>query len=428
MSALNSWQRRRAGHRMAVDRTRSPRAAFWTVWILAVIVAGCSTGGRGGPAGAVPGTSGMLSEAEISRIPKEHRSAVLAALARAGDNWPEMAFALRNAEDAHVEAVAFLVANMPDRDLASLKGAFILENVELAYKAREETPWGKGIPDEIFLNDVLPYASLNERRDDWRRDFYERFLPVVRDCKTAGEAAVKINAEAFQMLGVEYHATKRPKPDQSPYETMEAKYASCTGLTIIVVDACRAVGIPMRVAGTPSWTTKRGNHTWSEVWDGQWRFMDGAGLNKGWLAADAAKADPTDPMHCIYASSFKKTPIHFPLVWDRSLKCVNAVDVTPFYLGRQKVEIQVLDKPGGKPVAADVVLCLDGSVYAKGSTQTGSNDGGTLRFELPANQEFEVHIAAAGKPKAARGTLRTTQDPERRTTFFLKEQLIHENR
>jgi transglutaminase-like putative cysteine protease len=39
---------------------------------------------------------------------------------------------------------------------------------------------------------------------------------------------------------------------------------------VLVVDACRAVGIPARVAGVPAWTGSRGNHTWAEVWDGSW--------------------------------------------------------------------------------------------------------------------------------------------------------------
>jgi transglutaminase-like putative cysteine protease len=52
------------------------------------------------------------------------------------------------------------------------------------------------------------------------------------------------------------------------------------------VDACRSVGIPARVAGTPMWTNMRGNHTWVEVWDRDWHFIgaaepDAAGLDHG---------------------------------------------------------------------------------------------------------------------------------------------------
>ena len=64
----------------------------------------------------------------------------------------------------------------------------------------------------------------NERRDDWRADFLGRFYPLVKDCKSAGEAAQVLNREVFKAVDVAYHASKRPKPDQSPYESIEAHF------------------------------------------------------------------------------------------------------------------------------------------------------------------------------------------------------------
>ena len=68
--------------------------------------------------------------------------------------------------------------------------------------------------------------------------------------------------------GVRY-STARPKADQSPYESEDCKLASCTGLSILLVAACRACGIPARFVGTPRWTDNSGNHSWVEV------FVDG---------------------------------------------------------------------------------------------------------------------------------------------------------
>ena len=149
--------------------------------------------------------------------------------------------------------------------------------------------------------------------------------------------------------------------------------------------------------------------------------MDGPKLNAGWALDRAAKADPTKPIHWIYASSFKKTPIHFPLVWDRGLEYVSAVNATPFYLGRQKVRIRVLDKPGGTPVPAEVRLRLDGALYASDATRPGATDGGDFRFELPAAREYEVEVLPATGPKIVRGTLRTTAEPEQNVSFFVRE-------
>jgi len=227
-----------------------------------------------------------------------------------------------------------LLANMPDRDLVTLKRDFLLEDVRLAYQAEAEVPWGKDIPQEIFLNDVLPYASLNERRDNWRGDFYQRFIKIARTSKTIDQAVIALNKYVFATLQVSYSADKRPKPDQSPYESIEAHYASCTGLSILLVDALRSVGIPARIAAIAMWPDESGNHTWVEIWDGQWHYV-GAGestsLDHAWFTQ---KASQTDAWHPIYASSFKKTSISFPMRWAPDLKFVPAVDVTLDYKHR----------------------------------------------------------------------------------------------
>ena len=189
--------------------------------------------------------------------------------------------------------MAFLVANMPDRDLQSLHADFLLENVDLAYKARNETAWGKQIPEDLFLNNVLAYANVDELRDPWRKDLYELCLPIVKDCKTPTEAVMKLNATVFTKLKVRY-STQRKQANQSPKESIDQGLASCTGLSIILSDACRSVAIPTRLAGTPLWSNNSGNHTWLEIWDGGWHFTgacepDPSGLDRGWFVKNASK-------------------------------------------------------------------------------------------------------------------------------------------
>ena len=160
-----------------------------------------------------------------STITKISDSALTRPLKLAEDNAPQIQRALRDAPEAHRRAMRFLVAHMPERDLKSLSADYLLANVKLAFQARDAAPWGKKIPEDIFFNDVLPYASINERRDDWRRDFLEKFSPLIENAKTPGEAAQILNRDMFKLIDVRYHASKRPKPDQSPYESIDAGYA-----------------------------------------------------------------------------------------------------------------------------------------------------------------------------------------------------------
>ncbi|MFK7909537.1 MAG: transglutaminase family protein [Akkermansiaceae bacterium] len=274
------------------------------------------------------------------KISPEYQKQIERVLASAGANRAELVKALTEVPGDQTKGMQFLIAYMPESDSKSLTAKFLLENVKWAYHARETYPWAKKVPEDLFFNDVLPYAVLNERRDDWREDFFNRFSQHVKDSKTQAEALKAVSEAIQKELKVEYN-TKRKKPDQSPYESMEIGMASCTGLSILLCDAFRAIGIPSRVVGIPMWTTKKGNHNWVEVWtvdQKKWQFteyyFDKKGLDHAWFVADAGKANEKSFYHSIYASSWKPTGKHFPLVWDMKRKDVHAVNVTRRYVER----------------------------------------------------------------------------------------------
>ena len=255
-----------------------------------------------------------------------------AALDQAGTNRQALLQALDSAPARQRDGLVFLLTNMPPRDLRTLSASFLLENLSLSYQAMDEAPWAGSIPADRFLNDVLPYASMNEPRDNWRRRLYDFCRPLVQECKTPGEAGRMLNQKIFGLLKVRYSRTRRA-PDQGPFETIESGVATCTGLSILLVDACRSVGVPARIAATPRWSNNSGNHTWVEIWDGDWHFtgaaeQDPKGLDRGWFAGNASKALRDDPLHAIFATSFRKTGLRFPIVWADGVDYVSAINVT----------------------------------------------------------------------------------------------------
>ncbi len=231
------------------------------------------------------------------------------------------------------EAMAFLKANMSAKDLRNLSDNFLLENIQLAYQAKEQIVWGDQIPKDIFLNDVLPYANVDETREFWRGDFYKRFIQVAKDSSSISEAVKKLNKIVFEELKVSYNSEKRPKANQSPSESMKVHYASCTGLSILLIDALRSVAIPARLVGIPMWPDGSGNHTWVEIWDGEWKYIGAAEpteLNQTWFTKKASEINPKNDH--IFAVSFKKTRQFFPMRWAQRNKNISAIDVTDRYI------------------------------------------------------------------------------------------------
>ena len=272
---------------------------------------------------AEPSTQPSTTQAEliptVNLVPVNYRHRLVQQLSLAEDNEGQWLQMINDANPEHREAIAYLLINMPDEDIKSLKPGFIADDVDLAYRARAASAWASAIPKEIFFQEVLPYANMDEVREDWRAEYFKRFMPLVKNAKSASEAEQILNKQVFPMVKVKYHATKRLKPNQSPAESEKIGYASCTGLSIILVDACRACGVPARVAGTPLWSDKSGNHTWTEVWDHQWYYVGSAEpgpLNQTWFSENASKADDSKSDNRIYAVSFEQSPLSFPLVWD----------------------------------------------------------------------------------------------------------------
>ena len=237
--------------------------------------------------------------------------------------------------DALARDVEFLVRNAPPQDLP-LDGGYVTNNCVLAERARATAP--EQYPDEIFLEYVLPYSVIREGRDDWRDEYRERFAPIVAGATNAYEAAVTLDRTIWDMINVHYNV-KRDKARQSPRHSMRIGMASCTGISIILIDACRALGIPARLVGC-NWTTIPGNHSWVEIWsNGAWHVLASGEKEREdsiWFLDYAEKADATRPEFRIYACRWSPSPegTLFWQTWEHPQKVsdVPADDVTADYL------------------------------------------------------------------------------------------------
>lgn len=347
----------------------------------------------------------------------ERPPSITTALDRAGTNRAEIERALAEAPSDQRASMEWLVAHMPEADLAALDAAFLLAHVDGASKAWKSAPWAAQVDEEIFRDAILPYASVSERRELWMPVLREKCLPMVAGAKSPAEAAVILNTRIFPEWKVQY-STKRRRADQAPSESMESGLASCTGLSVLLVNACRSVGIPARFVGVPMWTDGSGNHSWVEIWDGErWRYTGAAEptgdrLDEGWFSARAAGQNRDRPEHAIYAVTWRDTGVAFPMVFDPSRPRARAVDVTDRYTatartlpeGDRILRIAVRDGSSGARLRAEVeVLDRAGEVVARGRTNDETRDlNDHLELVVPADATLSYRVD--GRAPAAVGT------------------------
>ena len=328
-------------------------------------------------------------------------------LAQSGENRPHLEAAVATMSGEQRADLVWLIEHMPESDLTTMTSDRLVENVSLARAAFDESPWRDEVPLHIYRDAVLPYACINETRDDWRADFRRRFSPLVAEAVTTSQAAAILNNTIFKTLDVIY-STKRPRADQSPLESIEAGMASCTGLSILLVDACRSVGIPARLVGTPLWTDGSGNHSWVEIYDsGRWHFTGaaeptGPDLDKAWFSARASVAIEGHPEHAILAVTWRRVPLSFPLPWAPGNRSVRAVDVTSRYAsivdevpeGMMRVRFVAVDHDGTRQSVPLRVAVQPGGDRFDGTTRDERFDTNDhLEMILPVDSIIEVEAA-----------------------------------
>lgn len=364
-------------------------------------------------------------------VPESYHAELDSVVAESGREEALRDFLAQLPENQQRDA-AYLLTNMYVEDLKNMDLELLRENLEYASIAREKYEWAKALPEEVYLQDVLPYHVVDEVRDAWRKELYEMFSPAVDTCKTMYDAVCAVNANIPRLTGVDYN-TKREKTNQSPRESMRQGMASCTGLAILLVDAYRAVGIPARFAGTASWHDNRGNHSWTEVWlDGKWRVTEyyfPSQLDHLWFMADASKAKADDRNYAIYATRFGKADDWFPMVWaDESED--TSVEELPKFVGAENVTQHYIDlayeqytrhieagthtflriagyKESGKTEHSDDRVAMGVDVFRGTEQMGGGLTAGELRdmndffsVLLPKNTEYELrYYTAAGELK-----------------------------
>ncbi len=220
---------------------------------------------------------------------KQYRAEVHADYEARMAGFPMLSLQLDTLSRAEREAMEFLYAYMPLSDLADYEPQFYLDQVRCAFRARQEMPWGKAVPEDVFRHFVLVYRVNNENLDTARMVFYRELKDRVKGM-TIEEAALEVNHWCHEHVA--YRASD--SRTSSPLATMRTSLGRCGEESTFTVTAMRAVGIPARQCYTPRWAHCDDNHAWVEVYvDGQWKFLGACEpdprLDMGWFSVPSTR-------------------------------------------------------------------------------------------------------------------------------------------
>lgn len=202
----------------------------------------------------------------------------------------------KEASEKELPYLEFLYKNMPITDLKDCEENYFLRVVRQALYVREHTPWGRNLPEEIFLNYVLPYRINNEHIVFYQKIFWDELQKELFEGKdkenlTLYRAAVEVNYWCLKKAT--YQSTN--ERTGSPLTVVNNAFGRCGEESTLAVAALRSVGIPARQCYAPRWSHCDDNHAWVEVYTEEgWHFLGACEpewkLDRGWFCVPASKA------------------------------------------------------------------------------------------------------------------------------------------
>ncbi len=260
--------------------------------------------------------------------------------------------------------------------------------VQMAQRFSTGNRW-EALAPELLREWVWPQTSLGEEAVDWFPVLAPLAEEITAKSPTPLAAARALNQHLWARVGVRY-SPKREKANQDPLHSIRLGMASCSGLSILLIDACRSVGIPARLVGC-FWRTKPGNHSWVEVSSGGRWFPFGAAEDCEpealWFLSDAAEAVADDPRYAIYAAraTLPEAGTRF-YGWG-----VPAENITARYARSEPhtaVRVFIAAERHGARVS--VPFRVNGTTYYTPGPERDLNDYATLSF--PSNGLFFLEI------------------------------------
>lgn len=308
------------------------------------------------------------------------------------------------------QAFQYICAYSPLSDMADYTPDFVRTNACIAVKALREMPWGKNIPEDVYLHFVLPHRINNENLDSFRIIMYDS-LKTRLSGMNLHDAALEVNHWCHE------HVTYRGSDERTsaPLSTIRTSFGRCGEESTLLVTALRTVGIPARQVYTPRWAHCDDNHAWVEAWiDGRWCFMGACEpspeVNMGWFSVPATRTMLVNTR--AFGAYFGNEDVIYR--GDR----FSELNVIKNYVNPKEIKISVKDNKGKKSINAKVSLLLynyaefypladiytDSTGIATFKTGYGdllvraSKDGLYAISKLPANSK-ELTLAMEKNPK-----------------------------
>ena len=125
---------------------------------------------------------------------------------------------------------------------------FLIENIDWAFKVREEQPWSKNVSWEDFCEYILPYRIKDECLKPWREKLYNKYNPMLDDIRDLPEAedplfVSRVLIDSISREESRFSSLLGYGPHIGP-DVVDWVSGNCRELTDRLIYIFRALGLP----------------------------------------------------------------------------------------------------------------------------------------------------------------------------------------
>ena len=203
----------------------------------------------------------------------------------------------------------FAVSGYVD-DVKIITADYLIRNIDLAFDAWRQAPWGSGVSFEDFCETILPYKTAElQPLNDWRTALADRFRGDMEQwdhCSVYNDSpvmfCVDVNKVLRDSLAPAIHVTDHSIKILNYPQQLLLPFGACSDYSDIAVQTMRSKGMPVVKDFVTTWGYRAPGHQWNAV-----RDADGS-----WIPFGGVLTDPGQPgMLCerkakVYRSTYAR--------------------------------------------------------------------------------------------------------------------------
>ncbi|WP_294619662.1 hypothetical protein [uncultured Bacteroides sp.] len=153
-------------------------------------------------------------------------------------------------------------------DAHEVTADLLIENIDLAFEVWQRRPWSRCYTFDDFCEYILPYRIKDEPLEPWRRQYYDRYAPVLDSLYKGNDVVEAAKAVVAYLKDEKFTSNKDfDLPHLGASYLLEHRVGFCRENCDIATYVLRALGIPVTTDMYQTSPVYQSRHYWSALID-----------------------------------------------------------------------------------------------------------------------------------------------------------------